>query len=411
MSMRNLSLFRKVWLHHVLKRALICGLSILALSLAITPVLAKKTGKDKTSNMVYVGPNQTINGNLFKAGNTVEIAGTVNGDLFVAGNMVNITGKIEGDVFAAGSMVKINADIGGSIRTLGSNIEISGQVGRSILAAGGNVIINQGTQVGWGSTLAGGNVEIRGRMNRNAEVGAGNLVIAGEIAGDLKAKIGDQKNQGQLTLFPTAIVRGNLDYTSAGKADIRSGAQITGQVTHHPYKAEAHSKFKFGKTLLFRLLGFSWLIANLIYLFGLLIIGLVLVGCAPKAAEKVNDLMLTKFWPNLGWGIVWFIITPIICFLLMLTLIGIPLALIGLALYLVSLCIVKVYAGITLGKSILKAFGSKNPNLFWSMILGVIVLVILISIPIIGWIIALILTWWGLGALVKFKKEELKKWR
>jgi len=85
-----------------------------------------------------------------------------------------------------------------------------------------------------------------------------------------------------LTLFPTSIIRGNLDYTSAGQADIQSGAQITGAVTHHPLEVKVYPKFKFGKTFFFRLLGFSWVIASLIYLFGLLVIGLVLVGFAPR---------------------------------------------------------------------------------------------------------------------------------
>jgi len=390
---------------------LIFSSALLMSVMSSSPVLAIQqdvSAKKADNNMVYVGPDEVIESNFYKAGNMVEVAGTVNGDLFVAGNMINVTGKIEGDIFAVGSMIKINDQVEGNVRVLGSNVEIAGKIARNVSAIGGNVVINPGTHIGWGAQLAGGNVEIRGRMNRSAEVMAGNLIIAGEVVGDVKAPIGDKnQNNGKLAVYPGAMVGGNLKYTAKDKAAIEQGAKINGQVIHNLPDYQA-AKIKAGAL---GAMGLSWMLAKLVHLFGLIVIGFLLVGMVPKVAEKMNDLMVKKFWPNLGWGLIWFLLTPIVCLILMLTLIGLPLALLTMAIYLISLCIVKVYAGLALGKYIIEAFGKKKPNMMWSMVLGVFVLMVLKSIPFVGWIIGLIFTWWGIGAMIAFKKEEAKKWR
>ena len=117
------------------------------------------------------------------------------------------------------------------------------------------------------------------------------------------------------------------------------------------------------------------------------------------------------WWPSLGRGIVWLILTPIVCLILMITIIGLPLGIIGLVMYFVVLYMVKVVASYAVGYQVLKWLGAQRAKDGWVLLLGLVVFMILVAIPFIGWIIKCLLIIWALGALVEFKKEELKKYR
>lgn len=56
-----------------------------------------RTGQDVT-----VPAGETVNGDLYIAGNTITIAGTVNGDIFTAGSSVAVSGTVNGGLTAAG---------------------------------------------------------------------------------------------------------------------------------------------------------------------------------------------------------------------------------------------------------------------------------------------------------------------
>ena len=49
--------------------------------------------------------------------------------------------------------------------------------------------------------------------------------------------------------------------------------------------------------------------------------------------------------------------------------------------------------------------------IIWPLILGLVIFVIVTSIPIFGWVIKLAAIWWALGAFFQVKKETLKEYR
>lgn len=375
--------------------------------LILSPLAVASAAGSQLQEMVYVGEDEVIEGNLYKAGASVEVAGTVNGDIFAVGATVLVSGKVTGDVFAVGSSVKITGRVEGNVRAAGSTLAISGTVGKNVLAGASTLTLEEKGAVGGSLTAGAGAMDLRGKIGKDVLVGTGSLILAGEIGGQVSAYLGNAKRSGQLAVYPSAIIEGDLTYVAQEAGEIKDGATIKGALTHNlpPVKPLVNQeKVK-------KIITAAWWLSRVFSLFALLVVGLILVSFLPKVVSAVGDKMFQKTWANIGKGLVYFIVVPVIALALIFTIIGLPLAFIGITLYFISLYIAKVLAGIALGYSLLKALGKKEPQMIWSLILGVIILIILTSLPFIGWLISLVLMWWALGALVAFEKEELAKWK
>ena len=104
-------------------------------------------------------------------------------------------------------------------------------------------------------------------------------------------------------------------------------------------------------------------------------------------------------------------VAPLLIFILVLTIIGFPLAVILGVAYFIILYISQVIAGIALGFFAVSLFAGRNyrGSLMWPMILGMILFVTLTSLPFLGWTLKSILIFWGFGALIEAKRELLKE--
>lgn len=375
------------------------GLFLVGLPLTVA------AGSKQMEQSIYVGPDEIIDGNFIKAGNVIDINGSVNGDVIVAGNSITIAGAVAGDVIAAGNSITITGPVGGSVRVAGSTVQIGGHVSHNVWAVGSTVALGSESAVGWDVYAAGGSVEVRGPVGGNLWVGAGTVVIANEIGKDVTASV-DQ--EGTVVLYPTAVVNGNLTYRAASDQQlvVREGATVAGKTTRQPLPAGTSPA---GRAWL----GTAYLFWKLVSLFGLLVIGLVLLTLAPKKLLEINQEMVKRPWPSLGWGAVYLIVTPVAVVLLLLTIIGIPLALIILALYGISLCVSKVLAGFTLGLLLVTQTGKAayKGSLVWPLALGLVIITLLSMIPFLGWAVKLLLVLWALGALMAVKKRTLKEFR
>lgn len=371
------------------------GLFLIALPIAVF------AANKKMSQSVYIGPEEIVDGNFIKAGNIIDISGAVNGDVIVAGNSITISGPVAGDVIAAASRLKITGPIGGSIRAIASTIEIDSEVERNVWAAAANISLGNNSQVGWDVFAAAGSLEIKGPVGGNVWATTGSLALGNEVG---KKVIASLDTEGQIILYPQAKIGGDLVYYAASDQQLvlKEGAQVIGETTQK--EVIKRPERVFGPTSFF---------FKIISLFSLLVVGLVLISLVPKKVLEVQEEMVKRPGPSLGWGLVYFFIIPIIVILLMITIIGIPLALIIIPLYLIGLYVAKVLAGFALGLLLLNKLVKEKykGSLVWPLVFGLIILIVITSIPIFGWLIKLLLIWWALGAAIKIKKETLQEYR
>ena len=358
-----------------------------ALLLAV-PATAKAFAV-KTGDSIYVAKDQTIEGNLYAAGSNITVDGTVTGDVICAGQIININGAVEGDVICAGQSVNINGAINGSVRAAGNSININGQIARNVMAFGAAVNLGTEASVGWDMLIGAATGEIRGKVGRDLYGGVASATIAGEIGKDVRLRIDNQKSdKSGLIIMDEAIIGGNIIYTDKAEAFIASGAVIAGEITHNLPKVRKD------KTIT------SWGWGRLYSIFSALVVGLVLISLWHKQIKKLTDKMLDKVGASIGWGVIIMFLAPIIAILLLITLIGMPLAFILIGVWLIALFISKILVGILIGRYLLKKFWEKKKDsLIFAMVIGIVIAWIIFSLPIIGWLLCLVAMWWGMGGI------------
>jgi hypothetical protein len=371
--------------------------------LLIAPFCAKAY-EVKTANSVYIGKDEVITGNLYTAGSNITIDGKVNGDVFCGAQTVIINGAVAGDIFCAAQAININGEVGGSVRAAGSSLNINGKIGHNVMAAGASVILSKDAQVGWDMLIGGAVVDIRGKIKGDLHGGAANVNIAGEVAKNVKLwlnrnpkiqnnGINFDSNNG-LIIAKDAVIGGNLIYTDTLDAKIDTGAKIKGEVSHNlPKPVEKKQMAAF------------WAWGKIIGFFAALVIGLVLISIGKRQILDLCKIMAEKIWPSIGWGAVVLFIGPILVIILLITIIGIPLALISFTFWLVAIYIAKILTGIFIGQQFLnKVMPKQKDSLIWAMIIGIFILYLIMSIPIIGGFISFLAVLWGLGGIFIYLK-------
>ncbi|MFH1598584.1 MAG: hypothetical protein ABIB97_06020 [Patescibacteria group bacterium] len=352
---------------------------------------------------VTVSKNEVVDRNLIRAAQTVTIEGRVDGDVIVAANEITISGRVGGDVIAAGNNIRITGSVEGNVRVAGNNVEIDANVGKNLIAFGNTINISEKASVAWSALIFGSTVNQRGQIGGHLDGGAVNFKIYGQVGGDSTIHL---SNDGNLTLYEESEIIGTLTYKgeTASQLTLKSGATV-GEKEFVVQKLPSIS----WKALAGWGAGFYFFF-KLVRLFGLLVVGLVLIALFHKKLYAITEEMLKKPAVYMGWGLVYLIVIPIILFLLLLTVIGIPLALIAGLLYGIVLYLTQIFAGLLIGKKVLQSINKdKEVSLTWAMIMGVFLYLILVSIPVIGWLVHLVAVIWILGAMAELLKKI--KWQ
>lgn len=143
----------------------------------------------------------------------------------------------------------------------------------------------------------------------------------------------------------------------------------------------------------------------------MLVVGMVLIYLLPKFFTEAYQSVKTKPVKSLLWGLVFLIITPIASVILMITVIGLPLAFIILGLWVMMLYVATIIAAWIVGSYLYEKFLSKYK---WSNIsilaLGIVGFCILTKIPLVGWLIIFILILMSWGTLKQiFQKHNMQR--
>lgn len=348
-----------------------------------------------------IAADETVDDDLFIGAETVMIDGTVNGDLYAAGGVVTVNGTINGDVLVAGGVVNISGIIGQDVRAAGGTIAVTNaQIADNVSVFGGNLTLDNQTTVGGTLVVGGGNAVSQAEVGRNVVGGAGALTIDNKVGGDIEV------GAGQLTLGSQADVGGKVTYASEEEASIAAGASIAGEVKQIlPQAAGALRDFDPGAARGF-LRGVNFGVKLWLYLSALLV-GIVTLYLFRKESQAVAENILAKPLASLGWGVVVLIVTVPVLALLLMTVIGIPLALILLGLYLLMIYLTKVFVGLLFGQVLFSYFDRKQANLYAVLAVGLAVYYLLTAIPFLGFFVATAAVIFGLGGLFICKKAWL----
>jgi cytoskeletal protein CcmA (bactofilin family) len=338
----------------------------------------------------YIAEDEEYNANLYWAGEELNIMGTVNGDVYAAGNQITISGDVKGDVIGAAESIKITGSVDGNVRIAAKSIVIDGEVKRALSAVGETIYINDKASVGATVLAAAKSIELRGDVAGNLDVAAESVFISGKVTHTNIHEVDS------LVLSDTAEVRGNLNYKAVIEAEIGESAIIGGDVNYKKAVVRDFSRYKTTSFFASRFMG----------LLSLYLLGLILLSMFKKPTVLVIKKMKNDPMRTILWGLVAFIVIPILAVIFAITVIGLPITFILVATYVVMIYIAQVYAGLLMGRYIASKFKWKM-TWPWALLLGLVIFVILKSLPFIGGLFFFIIVWWGIGGIMQVKKDYL----
>ncbi|GEM_PF-1767867 len=363
-----------------------------------------------------------LGNDIYTAGNFLNVTESVPDDLFIAGNQITVQADVGGDVLAAGSNLTINGAVGDDVRIAGGNVTVNGTIGGDLLLAGGTVYVGPDAVIEGNLLLGGGMVRIEGTIRGNAKVSGEDIVYLGTSTGTadlrgenitLRGSVGGNAIAAakKLTIDPAARIGGELRYWSrSGVQEI--GASVAGTSVYDEAlkMREPVSEEEPTSAGVVGILG-------IISLFALFSAALsIAVFQFSTRTFIIDSAMRLRTGPGMSvlWGLIFFLLTPIVILLLMITIIGLPLALAVAACYFLTLLFAQILTAMVLARWAEKQWSTKkkpwHPVAVYFAALGIwILLKFLWVIPFLGWIIVVLAVFAGFGAVLSVKWERFKQ--
>ncbi len=336
-------------------------------------------------DQVFIHPKDAVHdGNYIRAARTIQVEGAVTHDAIVVGRTITLSGPIDGDVIVAGQSVVINSKISGNLRVAAEEVTVNGPVGKNVTIAASRVVLGSGMKAGWDVSIVAQSVSLAGAIDGSVWVRAQDVELVGSVA-----KGADIDASGTLVVRPSTNIKGALVYHAPQEAPIPEGA-VVGTKEYQPFKKSTQSSSA-NRSSVF------W---PLVFLFGAWVVGGVLLALAEPWLNASAARVRARPFVTLGWGVVGFIVTPVLTVILAMTLIGIPLSMLTMAAYISMIYSSKVIAGYMIA-FIAKEQTATNISNMVVMVVGVAIYVALINIPIVGMAIAVLGTMLTFGVVMQ----------
>jgi len=367
------------------KGAIVAMMSALALVFAALPGYGMdvRVSKGNESKLVNIPASETVDDNLFVAGETVVIDGTINGDLFAFARQVIVHGAVKGNIITGAQSVEIDGDVGGSIITGGQTIQVNSKVSHNVAAFGQSVTLGKDSTVDGDAGTFGNETHLNGSVAHSYYVfGLGD--VAGSVGRSMTFR------GGTLTLLPTARIAGDLTahVQKAEAVHISPGAMIGGRQS---------IELEMPRPSRYRTFGFYF--GQVIRMAAAFVTGIILLLLFPSL-RRMNFSDALTVAKSGGIGLLLLIAMPIAAIIVMITWVGIPLGMIGIVAWLLGLYLAKILVANFVGRTLLLSDMDRMSSVVLSLLLGLLLVFIAINLPYIGWLIHFLLVIIGFGALI-----------
>ena len=295
--------------------------------------------------------------------------------------------SIQGDAFAAGGSVEAKGTVHGSLYAVGGKVEVQGRVERDLRAAGGDLLIARDARIDGKATLAGGHVVVEGPIRSHLSAAGGSVLVDAPIAGNVEVFARD------VDIGPRAEISGTLTYWSEHPARIDAAANISGAVLQRQMSVP-QGAYQAGIAAL--------VIGGVVVFLGFAALGTLMVFLLPNATANVARALATNPGRSLLFGMGMLMAVPMMGVLFMITIIGIPIGLLVFLLYVLALMIGYVTVAYFIGEHLVNLVRKGKPAGPGYRVLGFITALALLAslqtLPFVGALIALVVVLMGLGA-------------
>ena len=220
-----------------------------------------------------------------------------------------------------------------------------------------------------------GPATIEGTVREDLFVLNGDTEVSGTVNGDVVVFNGD------VAVRSGAEIGGDL--VTQSTPQVEDGATIRGSQTNVATKFDYDVGGFAGR--------FVWWLG---YTVSVLILGLLLLAFAPRLDEAVIETIRARLGSSIGWGIGLFFLLPIASVLLLFTVVGIPLGLF------VLFALALIYTiGYTVATHSVGRLVMRSSSRYAAFLVGLVILRALALIPIVGGVLWLLASVWGLGVI------------
>jgi cytoskeletal protein CcmA (bactofilin family) len=331
----------------------------------------------------------SMGADLFVAGDSVSVSEAVTGDLIAAGGDLSVSSSVGGDLVIAGGNINLTGPVSEGLYAAGGSIAVDADIARNARVAGGSVSLGPGSHVAGNATLAGGRITVRGPIDGYLQAGGGRIYLDGRVGGDVELA-GDR-----IELGPNARIEGRLRYDSRQDIQQAAGAEVQGGIERVKGIASAHGDFD-------RPDGRGHL--GIVWSLGLVLAAALLAGVWPTFADRIGSVLPQRFAWSVLVGFIALVCTPVLVILLLVTVIGIPLALTALAAYGLLLLAGYITSGVGVGTFALHRWKDERAtSTAWRVgaaALGMLLVVVVGRLPWLGWLVVLVALLFGMGALL-----------
>lgn len=335
-------------------------------------------------------------GDAFGSGATVTVDREGLGEVFGAGERVEIAAPIAGSAHLAGRRVTTDAEVGGDLVAFGADVTVTAPVAGSVTVAGYDLDI--GAAVGGNLRAGGRTVRIAGPVGGSALVSAGSLTLDAPVAGDAAL---DASN---ITFGPDAAVAGRLALYGPGADSVAvpEGVAPPDRIERHP-DASAPESGPLGTATVgeagWRVLAVGFVVGVVV----LAVLAFLVALVAPRSVEGLSARLADE--PVRAVWIGFLTLSALLgaCVVAVLTIVGV-LAVPVILLVTGILCflgyLVAVYV---VGRAVWARFDRLPPDTVGeraiAALIGAAVVSVVGLVPFVGWPLLLLLTLAGLGAL------------
>lgn len=331
---------------------------------------AADDAKDADTQLISTNSNGLeIGGDVFVANDQLtSVTLSAPDNLFVAGNQIGMkNGKVGADAFVAGQEISLTgSEIDNNLFIGGNSLTVSGVKAANLFLAGRNLDIDAEAD---NALIAGETVFLKGTYAGNVHVEATNVVID-----------------------PYLVVNGTLDVTAQQEPTIASTAKIA------EFKYTEGNANNVGTSTSFSSIGSpEWLWDLGMTCLALLILGIfALLVLRTEVIDATGRILRERPLAIFVTGLLTIILLPVLAITLLIPGVTAPISMLLCILLLIATVFAPIYTAIALGRAILP-----RVNKWITTILFVIVFALLLSVPIVNFVVLALSVLFTAGSFIQ----------
>ena len=397
--------------------------SLLLIAVFLLPTPARASGIEIDDS---VGQGEVLNKSLVLFGTDVLMDGVINGDLIAVGDHITLNGEVNGTLVVLGNTVVLNGPVTGSVYSGAVDLELGSpaDIGRDVYFIGGRIVSQETANIGRDLNVISLDASLSGTTGGNVNAMVGPITL-------IQAILQFIDNQGWfsqpllMTTQPDQVI-----FNPQTVLLMAFGLQpIPNALLNAEETQPAHTQSTRLDTEALK----AWGVPLLRTLVSLVILGLLMLWLVPAQTGWAGEQLRTRPWKALSLGLIIAVLGWVAAVLLFLIILGLAvffywlsmpnlgflvgslgLTTLGLGVTVFWLSIMyfsKIIVAYLVGKLLFKRFIPKYAQgRVLPFLTGVLIYALLASIPYLGWVISILTTLFGLGALWMtsgFRKKRL----